>query len=187
MTRRATSAVGLRTALAAILVALLALPLAAQDRRGPSEEEIRKVQAAFLYQFYFYMRGLPCQLSNSDYSIGVLGDDPFGEHLDAVEKQRVGDHSVRLYRATDPDSLEQCDLIFISDSERERLDELLTHFRGEQQVLVSDMVGFAERGGTVGFILADGRVGFEINQATATESKIELSSHLLRLAREIWR
>lgn len=170
----------------AALIGLLAVPLKAQDGSRPSDEEVRKVQAAFLYKFYFYIRGLPSQLSERPYSIGVLGDDPFGEHLEAVEELQVDGRHVQLHRADEPAQLDDCDLIFIADSEEDRVEDLITHFQGKPQVLVSDMDGFAAKGGTVGFVLAEGRVGFEINQSTARASEIELSSHLLRLARAIW-
>jgi len=48
-------------------------------------------------------------------------------------------------------------------------------------VTVADMPGFVEAGGLIGFV-TDTRVGIRINPAALRESKVLISSKLLRLA-----
>ena len=57
---------------------------------------------------------------------------------------------------------------------------------GNQPVLtVCDSAAAAERGCTIGFIVSDSRVGFDINTASASKARVTISSRVLALARKL--
>ena len=53
-------------------------------------------------------------------------------------------------------------------------------------LLVSDIDGFAEAGGSIGLVTEEGRVRFEINQASLLRDGLRASAQLLRLARSVY-
>jgi len=180
----------LRLFLVASLLLAAATALRAESASpDPDGIESRRVQASLLCKFYFYVGGLPSQSADADtpFTIGILGDDPFGEYLDEVGNLRASGRPVRVRRSDSPFDLISCDLIYISRSEQSHLSETLQTLGGRPHMLVSDIVDFVERGGTIGFVMVDGSLGFEINQLVANATKLQLSAHLLRLAAKVVR
>ncbi|HVH09481.1 MAG TPA: YfiR family protein, partial [Gemmatimonadales bacterium] len=75
-----------------------------------------------------------------------------------------------------------CDILFISESEDERVDEILAALKNRPILTVSDAANFAQRGGIIRFVTAKSRVRLEINPDAAQGAHLTLSSKLLRLA-----
>jgi hypothetical protein len=50
---------------------------------------------------------------------------------------------------------------------------------------VADFEGFAGRGGTIGFIRQDDRVGFEINEESAKKAGVKINAKLLYLGKSV--
>ena len=78
--------------------------------------------------------------------------------------------------------LEPCHILFISDSEKKRLPEILEQLDEAGVLIVGDMKGFARAGGTINFVLRKNKVQFEINVDAAERAGLKLSSKLLKLA-----
>ena len=57
---------------------------------------------------------------------------------------------------------------------------------GELPVLtVSDIDGFAEAGGGIGFAMVDDRVRFDVNARALEESRLKASAQLMKIARTV--
>jgi hypothetical protein len=73
--------------------------------------------------------------------------------------------------------------LFISRSAGNHVPEILAALEGKPVLTVGDSDGLAERGVIINMFIEDSKVRFEINQAAALKSKLQISSRLLRLAR----
>jgi hypothetical protein len=77
-------------------------------------------------------------------------------------------------------------MVFVSESETERLDSLLPLFALTRGLLtVSDISDFSKRGGMIELLLEGNKVRFAINLTSAREAGLEVSSKLLQLATRI--
>ena len=74
-------------------------------------------------------------------------------------------------------------IVFISDSENERLPAILKSLEAAPVLTVGEMNQFAERGGVIRFKVDQERIRLEINVAAAQRSRLRISSQLLKLAR----
>jgi hypothetical protein len=174
-----------RLALIATLLvawAILDLPrLAAQASKHPEYE----VKAAYLYNFGNFVEWPPSAAVPRDdaFTICVLGEDPFGPALDStLAGETLNGKSVMPKRISKPQEAAGCRILFISSSEQNQLKEILGTLDKASVLTVSDMPQFVQRGGMVQFILAENRVRFEVNLATAERAGLTLSSQLLKLA-----
>jgi len=163
-----------RIVLALALVALACAHLSAQV---PNEYEVK---AAFLVKFASFVEwpegaGAP---GAGHRCIGVVGQDPFGQVLDDVVARKF---VVRRFRS-DQEPV-GCEIVFVGASERKRLGSLLEHLHHSAVLTVSDMPGFCEQGGMINLTLGNNRIGLEINPEAAAESRLQLSSKLLGVAR----
>jgi hypothetical protein len=172
--------------LAGVLVAsvlCLSEPRAMQRSR-PGEYDVK---AAFLYNFGKFVRW-PANGNRTDFRICVLGLDPFGATLDSIiAGEKVDGRAVAARRLTASTDLPGCHIVFIGQSEEKRLKDILEVVGKSGALTVSEIPQFTQRGGMIGFILADGRVRFEVNLAPANEAGLMFSSELLRVASSVKR
>ncbi len=91
-------------------------------------------------------------------TIGVVGLDPFGESLDQVVRDKtVGTKRIAIRRFAGIDELEPCNILFISQSESSRLEEILKTLEGTATLTVGEDDEFALRGGIIRFFTRKAR------------------------------
>ena len=162
----------------------VALAPPSAQTRSPREYEIK---AAFLYNFALFIEWpeVAFGASTSPLLLCVLGDDPFGPALDTVEGRVAKGRTIEVRRFDDLGDLDECHILFISSSERERLADVV-EFLGSSSVLtVGEMEDFAERGGIINLTVARNKVRFEVNLEAGDRAGLQLSSQLLSLAADI--
>jgi hypothetical protein len=170
-----TPAVGLA------MVLLLPAAAAASDRT-PTEYQVK---AAFLYNFARYVRWpADPRASAGPFVIAVLGQDPFGSALDGtLQGKTLEGRPIVLRRVSRAEDAADSQILFIGDSERERLPAILAHLGPDPVLTVGEMSRFAESGGVIGFRVEQERVRLEVNLEAAQRSRLRISSELLKLAR----
>jgi hypothetical protein len=145
-----------------------------------------QVKATFIYNFTKFTDWPPSAFasSNAPIVIGIVGEDPFGQTMDDVVRgEALGGRPFTVKRLRADEDLRSCHLLFISRSEKERLPVVLRQLTGSSVLTVSEISGFAERGGMVNLIIANKSVKVEINQAAAEQAGLQISAKLLKLAR----
>jgi hypothetical protein len=149
---------------------------------APTDSEVK---AAFLCGFAEFVEW-PSLGKTDPVTIGILGRDPFGPLLEATIKNRALQTRALVVRRVS--SLEEAlryQIVYVSASEKHNLDETLRVLGRSTVLTVSDIEGFAERGGIIGFTTEQRRVRFAINTEAAERAGLEISSRLLKLARVV--
>lgn len=147
-----------------------------------------QVKAAFLPNFARYVDWPAASMpeAGSPLIIGIVGDDPFGGILDGFLRGTLANgHPIQLQRLRWNDSLNGCQLIFISSSEVEHLPAILRSLNGSSVLTVSDIERFSLSGGVIELRMVGNRVRFDINLAAADEAHLKVSSKLLNVARAV--
>lgn len=172
-----------RCVLAALLV-LVGLRVPAQAEDSAVEY---KIKAGFLLNFAKFTSWPTIEGAGAaQFTLCVVGVDPFGSALAGVSEKQVDGKNIRLLRASAAsEELSQCRLLFVSRSEQHNLEELLRSVARKPILTVSDLAGFAEAGGTIELKNREGRLSFIVNNSKARESGLRLSASLLNLALEV--
>jgi hypothetical protein len=169
-------------AIAAGLTMLVGTPAHSLSASNHSEYEVK---AAYLYNFGRFIEWPHDAPSSraSDFSICVLGHDPFGQTLDTtISGERIDSKNVVARRISAGDEAGNCRELFISSSEDKRIKEILSAVSKQGVLTVSDMPQFIQQGGMVQFVVIDERVRFQINLAAAQQGRLNMSSELLKVA-----
>jgi hypothetical protein len=164
--------------------AVLCLLFAVSGALGQQKPSEYQVEAAYLYNFGRFVEW-PAQAVNAagDFTICVLGDDPFGPALDAVlAGGKIGNRSVAAKRISSPRDSAGCRILFISISEVNRLSKVIDALDKSAVLTVSDIPQFSRRHGMIEFVLEENRIRFEVNLAAAQRAGLLLSSDLLKVA-----
>jgi hypothetical protein len=145
-----------------------------------------QVKAAFLFNFCRFVEWPSSTFSGpaAPIVIGVLGNDPFGSALDdIVHDETVRGRTLVVRHDLKEEDIQQCHLLYIAKSAKERLTDILAAAAPQAVLIVSDIDQFAHRGGMIGFYLEGKKIRFEINAALAQQHTLKLNAQLLSLGK----
>lgn len=145
-----------------------------------------QVKAAFLLNFLKFVTWPDAQAApEAPIEIVVLGDEALCRVLSqAAAKQVIGGRAVIVRSARTARELPAAPhLLFIAASEKDRLSALLRQYEGRPVLTVGDGAGYGAAGVVLNFYTSDTRIRFEANTTAAARAGLQISSHLLRLAR----
>lgn len=167
-------------------IALIAALLCPAAVRGQGQAGEYQVKAAFLFNFGKFVEWPEASFAerNSPFSICVLGEDPFGKTLDeTIQGKQLSNHPVRITRTMDPAVARQCQIVFVSGSEKPQLSAVFHALCGSNALLVGEIPGFAAAGGAIELTFEDNHVRFAINPGAIRRAGLQISSQLLALAK----
>jgi len=165
----------------AILLFAGSLKLSAQ----PATSAEYQIKAVFLFNFARFVDWPPKAFPDADapFIIGVLGEDPFGPYLDeTVRGEKVNGHPLIVQRYRRMNEVKTCQVLFISRSEADRVEQIVSNLRGRSILTVGDTDDFDARGGMVRLATEKNKVRMHINLGAVKSANLAISSKLLRVA-----
>jgi hypothetical protein len=99
-----------------------------------------------------------------------------------VQGETVNGRTLIVERVNQDENIRGCHILYVSRSEEPRLGQILRELEGRNVLTVSDIEGFAEKGGVIGFFTSGSKVRLRINIASAKHAALTISSKLLRPA-----
>jgi len=148
-----------------------------------------KIKAAFLLNFAKFITWPEQAFTGQEqpFCFCVLGKNPFDGALLPLQSRTVAKHPISIRYMQTTAETGACQVLFISKSEKDRLGSILETMNTLPVVTVSDIPGFAERGGIIEFVLRQGRLSFKINLTEARKHHLRINASLLNLATEVIR
>lgn len=143
-----------------------------------------EVKAAFLVNFFKFVEW-PTRGGDgaATYNLCIYGSDPFGQHAKMINGAKVRGRTLKVKKVVSSVGLKECNILFVSSSERRRVSMLLDAIRGMDLLTVGDTEGYAQNGIMVNFFIVGKNVRFEINLNAIKSTRINVSSQLLKLGR----
>lgn len=144
------------------------------------------VKAAFLYNFVKFTEW-PGALASAkkgqgDVNICVIGANPFTQQAQQVFRQASSSGIKLSLSSRTMATLDGCHVVFVSSSEASKLNEIMTALKETPVLTVSDIEGFAQKGGIIGFTNQDGKVKLVVNAAAARTAGLHIDAQLLEIA-----
>jgi hypothetical protein len=166
-----------------VTLAFLASVLPGQATDQPLTEP--QVKALFLFNFAKYVDWPAAAFADSQAPIviGLLGDTKLSGPLEqAVQDKTIAGRSFRVQRLEKAQDCHDCQILFISASEKKNLPEILNQIKTLPILTVGESDQFAQQGGIIGFVKKEGKVRLEIDLNAARQAKLQISSKLLSVA-----
>jgi hypothetical protein len=167
-----------------LAAALLGAVLSRASAADPTLDEYR-VKGAFLLNFSKFVEWPPEAFHGPQdpISICVLGANPFTPALDAAAHAVIAENRQVIVRQIgDPLQARQCQIVFLSVSERKRVRAVLEAVQGGNVLTVGETAGFVASGGVIELRVEEGKIRIEINTAGAKRAGLHISAKLLSLA-----
>lgn len=146
--------------------------------------------AAQNYQTYtLYMHGFakfvlwPEDDKKTDFEIVVLGESPLTAELQKMaEKKKVGDRAIKVVKINSMSEFRNGHMLFIPSTLSGQLAEVLAKVGNKSTMVITEQPGLGAKGSDVNFVMKDGKLAFELNQAALAKHKLKASTELTRLA-----
>lgn len=169
------------------LAAVLAVPQARTDELGTVDEYA--LRAAFLFHFTRFVQWPEeaFESPESPFRICVLGSDPFGRWLDALETRRAGTRPIEVRRLSDPARLSECQIAYITADAQPAWRMAGTGANTARLLTVAGESRFAREGGMVALVASGRRIQLHVNLAALQGSQLQVSAKLLELAKVRYR
>ena len=131
--------------------------------------------------------------------IGILGPDPFGDHIKLIENQEVKGKKIVIHRFPSAEKYDKpCHILFIAptqpkekSSAEQRLAQILPRIQKESVLLVGDTDGLAEKGAVINFYLEEDKAAkrfnnkLEVNRSAEKRARLTIDARLLKIMRHV--
>lgn len=148
------------------------------------------VKAAFLERFTRFVDWPEPATDDKNKSkffvIAVIGKNPFNSILEQLYSNRkIKNKPVKIMYISEPEEIPDCHILFISESMKNKLGEILA-VTGKKPILtVGDTKGFAEKKVHINLYVENEEFPFEINGKAVRESGLSMDYRLLEFAKVV--
>lgn len=166
-----------------LLAALLCVAMATGvEAQRPGEHQVKAAVVLKLARFVEWPAATFAD-SRASMIIAVLGRAPIAGSLQGLVETGTGSgRPLRVIRVDRVEDLPACHILFVSASEKRRLEGILRAVESQPVLTVSDMEWFARAGGTIRLGFDEERLRMRVNLAAAEGAGLTISSRLLHLA-----
>lgn len=156
---------------------------------GPENDAVEewRLKAAFVLNFARFIEW-PHDLGDgrAEFIFGIVGETPVGEALrELVRGKTLNGRRMVVRLGVPPAEMSNCDVVFLAESEEQRLEPHLERLRNQPVLTVSNIPGFAGRGGMIELFMEANRMRFAVDVQAMRQAGLTPSSKLLALARRV--
>ncbi|HXG47873.1 MAG TPA: YfiR family protein [Methylomirabilota bacterium] len=171
---------GLRVACALLLLSLSLAPRAAVAQ----SPEVMK--AAFIFNFA-KLTEWPATAFADDKAricVGFVGAAPMADTFEkAITGKNANGREFEVKRLDGAAGAEACHIVFVGEAAK--TGDVIGQVKGKPVLTISDADAFAGAGGMIGFLVDGGKIGFELNLASANAVSLKFNDKLKQLAKTV--
>lgn len=157
--------------------------------RGQAQASETQVKAAYLYKFLAFVEWPAPAFERADAPIviGTVDAEPIADELGPLTQGRLVDGRPLVVRRlpSDPVLPLGTHVVFVGRSAAPRLARLAASSRQQPVLIVSELEGALDQGSAINFVLADGKVRFEVALAAIETRGLRVSARLLAVAQRV--
>jgi hypothetical protein len=167
------------------LVLLLGVIVPGRALAQVAERPEYQVKSAYLVNFLLYATWPPDALEPDDpLRLCILGDDPLGDFLgEVIAGRSVQGHAIRIIQVDRVVEADGCHAAFIAARNRIPAAVWLERLEGRAVLTVGEGDEFRRAGGMITLTVEEQTVRFDVNLRALRDVGLDLSSRVLRLAR----
>ncbi|MDX9874915.1 MAG: YfiR family protein [Spongiibacteraceae bacterium] len=144
-----------------------------------------RIKAAYLYNLLRFINWPPVEQSEeTPVTICIYGYNPFERYLEKLETRKVDDRPIKIRYVGEPDPLDGCAMLFISQYNTTE-PALLSAESPPPILTVSDGDNFLRRGGMVALANVGNNIQLDINLTRGRAAGFQFSANLLEVARTV--
>lgn len=139
-------------------------------------QDLGKYHALFIGKFIDYIEW---PQGNSQLTIGVIGDP---NAYAALESGLGARGKAKVKKVNSASEINDCQIIFIPSSQNKEFEAINSATANKPVLVITESEQYARKGATISFYLDNGKLRFLLNESTASQHKLKVSSGLTSLA-----
>ncbi len=143
------------------------------------------VKAGLIYNITKFVIWPTHAYHDEKFNLCVIGDDNLSGALEALYDKLADGRPIVLRRTMTKSNFRECQIAFVASKGVKNAKQILKELRKSPILTVSDRKDFIKQGGMVGLVRDGNRVGFEVDFAAVKASGLQMSSQLLKLAKQV--
>lgn len=160
-----------------LMILLLFITKAEAQDRPPHE-----IHSAMLYNFIKYVQW-PDEGAGGEFIVGVLGEDNvFNTLKQWYDGKPKGSKKYVIKKLANASEASTCQVVYIGKSKSKDFDDVKNTITGKSVLTITDGNGLGQKGSCINFKVIEGKLKFELNQATVNASNLKVSSQLTSMA-----
>jgi|SRR5688572_11651066 len=146
------------------------------------ERPTHELHAAMLYNFIKYIQW-PNESEPGDFVVGVIGDENVFNTLKTwYDGKAKGTKKYVIKKLSSAGEAESCQVVYVGKAKNKEFENIKTSVTGKSVLTITDGNGMGQKGSCINFKVIDGKLKFELNQATVTGSNLKVSTQLSSMA-----
>lgn len=146
------------------------------------ERPTHEIHAAMLFNFIKYVQW-PNEGEAGEFVVGVIGDDNVFNTLNQWYNGKAkGSKKYVIKKLSSADESSSCHVVYVGKSKNREFENIKNSISGKSILTITDGNGLGQKGSCINFKVIDGKLKFELNQATLTGSNLKVSSQLSSMA-----
>ena len=147
------------------------------QERAPHE-----IHAAMLYNFIKYIQW-PNEGEGGEFVVGVIGDENVFNTLKSwYDGKPKGSKKYVIKKLGSPAEASDCQVVYVGKSKNKEFEAIRTSTTGKSILTITDGNGLGQKGSCINFKVIDGKLKFELNQATVGSANLKVSGQLSSMA-----
>lgn len=167
-----------------LYASVLSLLLAVTDlSKGVEALTESQLKVALLYKFaqFTVWPALP----DEAFDFCILGENRFGEDLDALAGKKLHDKPLKITYPATPEAARGCQLAYLNFPDSKQLAHWIDILASAPVLTVSESPDAWRKGVMVVFEVEPNGVSFSINLTAARDANLSLSAQMLKLAKDV--
>ena len=146
------------------------------------ERATHEIHAAMLYNFIKYVQW-PNEGEGGEFIVGVMGEDDVFNTLKAwYDGKPKGTKKYVIKKLGSAAEAAACQVVYLGKGKSKELDGIMASITGKSVLTITDGNGLGKKGSCINFKVVDGKLKFELNQATVTSQNLKVSGQLTSMA-----
>ncbi len=173
-----------RALILSLCILCLWRPVFAQSSQSP-EYLLKSVFLEKITRFTDWPENSEWSDISKPFVISIIGKNPFNGILKHMSQSRkIKNRKVEIRYISSTKEISPSHILFISASKKDQMPAILLALRNKPILTVSEVKGFAEKGGHINFyITKKGTLHFEINEAMVRASGLRMHLLLIEIAK----
>jgi YfiR/HmsC-like len=160
-----------------VLLVLVAFKGMAQQER-PTHE----MHAMMLYNFIKYIQW-PNEGDGGEFVVGVMGEDDVFNTLKAwYDGKPKGTKKYVIKKLTSAAEAGDCQVVYLGRNKNKEFENIKGATTGKSILTITDSYNLGQKGSCINFKVMDGKLKFELNQASVSGANLKVSGQLSSMA-----
>lgn len=150
--------------------------------QAQEEKPMYELHSAMLFNFMKYIQW-PNEADGGDFVLGVLGeDDVFNTMKARYDGKPKGAKKYVVKKLSSAAEAATCQVVYLGKYKSKEFEAVKTAIAGKSVLTITDSNNLGQKGSCINFKVIDGKLKFELNNASVSGASLKVSSQLSSLA-----